>query len=128
MTPSARTIELPPAGVMSLITALGILEDHQGRFDVSLYLGLANRLNAAFSAAEWERMDDDDRRLVEVSMAEADLVLQALALTETLSVEFEWYPAVIDSVRFIGDALTELWTDDEWLAWHDGRSEGAPAG
>lgn len=127
MIPSARTIVLPPAGAAALITALGILEDNGVRVDVELFLGLSNKLNGAWTPAEWERLSDDDEREVELSIAEADLVLQGLAFTEAMSVDLPWYPMVIDTVRFVGDHLTELWSPEEWLAWRDGRAGAGPA-
>lgn len=132
MEPTSRTLSLPPAGVMSLLTALGILEDQGAVPDVARYLALTNRLHGSMSPQEWARLSDDPMGdgpavALELDMAEAAMVLEALAFTEAMSTELPWYPAVISTVRFIGDELTGLWSDDEWLAWRDaghGTSQG----
>ncbi len=126
VTPSARTIVLPPAGAAALLTALGILEDNGVRVDVALFLGLSNKLHGTWTPAEWDRMSDEDEREVTLTIAEADLVLQGLAFTEAMSVDLPWYPMVIETVRFVGDRLTGLWSSQEWLAWRDGRAGRGP--
>lgn len=121
MTATSRALVLPPSGGAALRTALGILVDHAVPVDQALLAGLDDRLASSWDAEEWRRLDDADERLVEISIAEADLLLFALAWTEAMSTELPWYPMVVETVRFVGDQLVGLWSDDEWLE-HRGAS------
>jgi hypothetical protein len=111
---------LPPTGGAALRTALGILVDHAVPVDVDRLGRLDDRLAATWTAEEWSRLDDADEREVELTIADAALLLFALSWTEAMSTELPWYPMVVETVRFVGDQLLSLWSHEEWLAHRSG--------
>ncbi len=38
-----------------------------------------------------------------------------------MSTELPWYDMVIQAVQFVGDAILDLWTTEEWVAWREWR-------
>lgn len=64
---------------------------------------------------------DGDVRTIALSIEEADLLLGGLRYTEAMSTELAWYDMVIEAVQFVGDAVLDLWTEEEWLAWRGCR-------
>lgn len=118
--PTDRVLDLPPSGAGALRTALGILTDNDVPVDLEVLDALDRRLAELYSAEEVAVLGDDVERPFAISIVEADLVLRALRFTEAMSVTFTWYPMVVDTVRFVGDRVTALWTDREWLAFRDG--------
>jgi hypothetical protein len=116
--PGTRDLRLPPEGAEALRTVLGILDDAMAPIDPFLAADLDERL-----AALWVPADGavDDTRVIPISVEEADLVLAGLRYTEAMSTELPWYPMVIDAVQFVADAVLDLWSDDEWVAWRAWR-------
>jgi hypothetical protein len=114
--PGTRDLNLPPEGAEALRTVLGILDDAMIPIDSFLAADLDERL-----AALWHAPDADSVRTIPISVEEADLLLAGLRYTEVMSTELPWYEMVIEAVQFVGDAILDLWTDDEWLAWREWR-------
>lgn len=113
-----RTLMMPAEGIIALQTITGILDDHEVPIDPVVADRLSRTLHEAtpFSTgAEGEELG------VELTIQEADVLLRGLAFTEAMSVELPWYDMVVHTVQFVGDALVELWTDAEWLAYRDNR-------
>ena len=115
----ARMLSMPAEGVIALQTVIGIIDDHALPADPWVYASLIKTLqeNSPVSTG-----GDGHEISIPLSMPEADLILRGLAFTEVMSVELPWYEMVIFTVQFVGDALVELWTDAEWLAYRDGPS------
>lgn len=113
----SRTLSMPAEGVIALQTVIGIIDDHALHADPWVYASLTKTLqeNSPVSTGA-----DGDQISIQLSMPEADLLLRGLSFTEAMSVELPWYEMVIFTVQFVGDALVELWTDAEWLAYRDG--------
>lgn len=112
-----RLLAMPAEGVIALQTVIGIIDDHALPADPWVYASLTKTLqeNSPVSTGA-----DGDTISIPLSMPEADLLLRGLSFTEAMSVELPWYEMVIFTVQFVGDALVELWTDAEWLAYRDG--------
>jgi hypothetical protein len=114
--PGTRDLNLPPEGAEALRTVLGILDDAMIPIDSFLAAELDERLTEL-----WQSPDDGPVRTIPISVEEADLLLAGLRYTEAMSTELPWYEMVIEAVQFVGDALLDLWTDEEWLAWREWR-------
>lgn len=74
--------------------------------------------------ALWPQPDDadlagNDQRPLMLAIDEAELLLSALRLTEAMSTGFAWYAMVVETVRFVGDQLLNLWSASECLAFRD---------
>ena len=110
---------MPAEGVIALQTVIGIIDDHALPADQWVYASLTKTLteNSPVSTGA-----EGDEISILLTMPEADLLLRGLSFTEAMSVELPWYEMVIFTVQFVGDALVELWTDAEWLAYRDGPS------
>jgi hypothetical protein len=108
-----RVVELPWEGAEALRTTLGIVDDNDIPLDTDICTSLDRRLAGLF--------DDGDRttpRPFELSIAEADTLVAGLRFTEAMSVHLDFFDMVADTCRFITDQLRELWSDDEWSAFH----------
>lgn len=107
---------MPAEGVIALQTVIGIIDDHALLADPWVYASLTKTLqeNSPVSTGA-----EGDEISIPLSMPEADLLLRGLSFTEAMSVELPWYEMVIFTVHFVGDALVELWSDAEWLAYRD---------
>jgi hypothetical protein len=114
--PGTRDLNLPPEGAEALRTVLGILDDAMIPIDSFLAAELDERL-----AALWQAPDTGAIRTITISVEEADLLLAGLRYTEVMSTELPWYEMVIEAVQFVGDAILDLWSDDEWIAWREWR-------
>lgn len=112
-----RTLTMPAEGVIALQTVIGIIDDHAIPADPWVYASLTKTLQANSPVSTGAEGDEIS---IPLSMPEADLLLRGLSFTEAMSVQLPWYEMVIFTVQFVGDALVELWTDAEWLAYRDG--------
>ena len=113
---SPRVLTMPAEGVVALQTVVGIIDDHDLKYDPEVYYNLTTRLHEATSASTGGSGDDTT---IEITLPEADLLLRGLSFTEAMSIELPWYEMVVQTVHFVGDALVELWTDAEWMAYRD---------
>jgi hypothetical protein len=109
-----RTLLLPWEGVEALRTVLGILDDHEVRVDTGAYESISVKL---LDAVMMGPQDGDIP--VNVSIAEANLLLEGLRFTDIMSMDLPFYDAVVDTINFVGEQLLALWTNAEWLAFHD---------
>jgi hypothetical protein len=114
--PGTRDLNLPPEGAEALRTVLGILDDAMIPIDSFLAAELDERLTEL-----WRSPDDGPVRSIPISVEEADLLLAGLRYTEVMSTELPWYEMVIEAVQFVGDAILDLWSDEEWIAWREWR-------
>jgi hypothetical protein len=112
-----RLLRMPAEGVIALQTVIGIIDDHALVADPWVYASLTKTLqeNSPVSTG-----GDGDEIELSLTIAEADLLLRGLSFTEAMSVELPWYEMVVYTVQFVGDALVELWSNDEWLTYRDG--------
>ncbi len=111
-----RTLTMPAEGVVALQTVIGIIDDHDLKYDPEVYYNLTTTLHEATSVSTGGSGEDTT---IQITLPEADLLLRGLSFTEAMSVELPWYDMVVQTVHFVGDALVELWTDAEWLAYRD---------
>ena len=58
---------------------------------------------------------------IEVSLPEANLLLEGLRFTDVMSMDLPFYDMVVDTINFVGEQLLALWTNAEWLAFHDAK-------
>lgn len=114
--PGTRTLDLPPEGAEALRTVLGILDDAMVPIDPFLAGDLDARLGEL-----WADGNTEPTQAIALSVEEADLLLFGLHYTEAMSTDLPWYSMVIEAVSFVGDAVYDLWTQDEWLAWREWR-------
>lgn len=121
--PGTRDLTLPVDGAEALRTVLGILDDSMLPIDGFLAADLDARLAALWSPPDNAAgtVGDGDVRTIALSIEEADLLLGGLRYTEAMSTELAWYDMVIEAVQFVGDAVLDLWTEEEWLAWREWR-------
>jgi hypothetical protein len=111
-----RALVLPWEGVEALRTVLGILEDHDVPVNAEAYQSISvTLLNAVMMGPQ------DGDIPIEVSLAEADLLLSGLRFTDVMSMDLPFYDAVVDTINFVGDQLLAMWTNAEWLAFHDNK-------
>lgn len=131
--PGTRDLELPPEGAEALRTVLGILDDAMLPIDPFLAADLDDRLaglwadgagsdgTGSLGAGLGAGATPPATRTLALSVEEAELVLLGLRYTEAMSTDLPWYSMVIDAVRFVGDAVVDLWSDEEWLTWREWR-------
>ena len=108
-----RVLDLPWEGAEALRTTLGIIEDNEVPLDPELCAALDRRLAGLFA--------DGDRatpRPFELSINEADTLIAGLQFTEAMSVHLDFFDMIRDTCRFVADQLRELWTDEQWSAYH----------
>jgi hypothetical protein len=114
--PDCRALVLPWEGVEALRTVLGILDDHDVPVDAEAYQSISvTLLNAVMMGPQ------DGDIPIEVSLAEADLLLIGLRFTDVMSMDLPFYDMVVDTINFVGDQLLAMWTNAEWLAFHDNK-------
>jgi hypothetical protein len=109
-----RTLVLPWEGVEALRTVLGILDDHEVRVNTAAYEAISVKL---LDAVMMGPQDGDIP--VDVSLSEANLLLEGLRFTDVMSMDLPFYDAVVDTINFVGEQLLALWSNTEWLAFHD---------
>jgi hypothetical protein len=111
-----RRLVLPWEGVEALRTVLGILDDHDVPVDAEAYQSISvTLLNAVMMGPQ------DGDILIEVSLAEADLLLIGLRFTDVMSMDLPFYDMVVNTINFVGEQLLAMWTSAEWLAFHDNK-------
>ena len=113
-----RTVSLPPDALSALSELLGIMTDQlmEGnmlrRWDSEKVVGLQLRLHEA-----------DETGQVELGLDDAALLLDGMAFTETMSVEFPFFDMVLWTSDFLTEELRKHWSEDSWLQYvgRDGR-------
>ncbi len=121
MPTDRRPLPLPVEGASALRETLLIMSEHLAFGDPHLFAEVSVRVQEVFTEEELAGLDSEDVRTIELSIAEADLLLDGLRFTEAASVDLPWYPMVVQTVRFVGEQLLGLFSDDEWLAWNAER-------
>jgi hypothetical protein len=109
-----RSMVLPWEGVEALRTVLGILDDHEVRVDTVAYESISVKL---LDAVMMGPQDGDIP--IDVSLPEANLLLEGLRFTDVMSMDLPFYDMVVDTINFVGDQLLAMWSTNEWLEFHD---------
>jgi hypothetical protein len=109
-----RSMLLPWEGVEALRTVLGILDDHEVRVDAVAYESISVKLLEAVMMGP-----QDGDIPIEVSLPEANLLLEGLRFTDVMSMDLPFYDMVVDTINFVGDQLLAMWSTNEWLEFHD---------
>ena len=104
-----RTVQLPPDAARALNEIIGIMTDQlmEGsmtqRWDAEKLVELQMRLHQA-----------EDGELIELDISDAALLLDGMAFTEVMSVEFPFFEMVQWTSDFVTQELRVHWTEDEW--------------
>lgn len=120
---------LPIEAASAIRQILGILDDHSTSFEFGASPNeIVKASDAAYravlledlvyntwTAEEWDELKGEDRS-IDLEIEDAALLLDGLALTETMSVDLPWIDMVRWTVDFITAELRPLWTDDEWAS------------
>ncbi len=121
-SPDTRPLSLPWEGVESLRTILGIVDDHELGVDADDRASLDNKLLIAPQAMGPIGAGTESQEIaIGVTMGEADLLLSALRFTDMMSMHLPFYDMVVETVQFVSDQLTDLWSPEEWMLWRDSR-------
>jgi hypothetical protein len=120
--PSISTLRLPWEGIEALRTVLGIIEDNEVKVDDVAFRNLEAKLSAAPMQLGSIGAGDEDREIeLDLAMTEAQLLLDALQFTDVMSMHLPFYDMVVETVQFVGDRITDLWTPEVWMRWRDAR-------
>ena len=107
-----REVSLQPDAALALGEIIGIMTDQlfegsmQERWDPEVLVGLQMRLHAAH-----------DGETIEMGIDDAALLLDGMAFTEVMSVEFPFFDMVQWTSDFVTAELRSHWTEDEWRAF-----------
>lgn len=110
MLPRQVTFEREAALALSEI--LGIITDQlmegmmQSRWDAEHVIDLQLRLHDATDGEE-----------ITLGIDDAALLLDGMAFTEVMSVEFPFFDMVQWTSDFVAAELRKYWTDEEWLQY-----------
>ncbi len=116
----ARPLQLPWEGIESLRTILGIVDDHELKVDNGALTSLMQKLDAAPGSGGAMLAGNEDAEVtLLLAMPEAALLLDALHFTDMMSMKMPFYDMVVETVQFIGDRLTGLWSAQSWMTWRD---------
>ena len=106
---TTRLVLLPPEAAMALNEIIGIMTDQlmEGnmttRWDAEKLVELQMKLH-----------DAQDGEAVDIDISEAALLLDGMAFTEVMSVEFPFFEMVQWTSDFVTGELRAYWTEDEW--------------
>jgi hypothetical protein len=121
---SVRILHLPWEGIEALRTVLGIVDDHELGVNQQAKASLETKLLAAPKALGPIQAGDEDRQVpVELDLDEASLLLEALRFTDAMSMHLPFYDMIVETIQFVGDQITDLWTAAEWMTHNDGRAK-----
>lgn len=104
-----RDVTLEPEAALALGEILGIMTDQlfegsmRERWDAETVVGLQMRLHSA-----------EDGETIQLGIDDAALLLDGMAFTEVMSVEFPFFDMVQWTSDFITTELRSHWTEDEW--------------
>jgi hypothetical protein len=116
----SRALCLPWEGIEALRTVLGILDDHEVRVDDAAKETLEQKLLAAPQSLGPIASGEESRTVaVALELPEARVVLQALQFTDSMSTHLPFYDMIVETIQFVGDQITDLWTTAEWMAFND---------
>ncbi len=116
----SRPLSIPWEGVESLKVVLGIVDDHEFGVDPLARASLEAKLDAAPKELGPINAGEEAENLtLHMTMPEASLLLEALHFTDVMSMELPFYDMVVETIQFIGDRLTALWSPVEWMSFRD---------
>lgn len=104
-----RNVTLPPEAAMALNEIIGIMTDQlvdgnmQSRWNAEVLVELEMRLHEA-----------EDGSAIQMGIDDAALLLDGMAFTEVMSVEFPFFEMVQWTSDFVTTELRSHWTEDEW--------------
>ena len=104
-----REIALDKEAIASLSQIVGIMTDQvqlaerHTRWDVEHLLDLDERL-----------FSHEDGRPIVLGIDDAALLLEGMAFTEIMSVEFPWFEMVQWTTDFVTTELRQHWTQEQW--------------
>lgn len=104
-----RNVILPPEAAMALNEIIGIMTDQlvdgnmQSRWNAEVLVELEMRLHEA-----------EDGSAIQMGIDDAALLLDGMAFTEVMSVEFPFFEMVQWTSDFVTTELRAHWTEDEW--------------
>ena len=107
-----RSIVFEPDAVSALFEILGIMTDQlmegnmASRWDAEAVLGLQMRLSGL-----------QEGEAVEIGIDDAALLLDGMAFTEVMSVDFPFFEMVQWTSDFITAELRSHWSEELWLAY-----------
>ena len=107
-----RQVHLEHEAVLALLQIIGIMSDQLGegnmesRWDVDVLVELQDRL-----------MEPAEGDAVTMGIDDAALLLEGMAFTEVMSVEFPFFEMVQWTSDFVTSELRSPWTEEEWLAY-----------
>ena len=107
-----RKVVLEPDAVSALFEILGIMTDQLmegnmvNRWDAETVVGLQLRLSGL-----------RDGEPVEIGIDDAALLLDGMAFTEVMSVDFPFFEMVQWTSDFVTAELRSHWSEDLWLAY-----------
>jgi len=109
---TVRIVLLPPEAAMALNEIIGIMTDQLlegnmgSRWDAEVLVELQMKLH-----------DAQDGESIEMDISEAALLLDGMAFTEVMSVEFPFFEMVQWTSDFVTTELRAYWTEDDWRAF-----------
>lgn len=107
-----KNIVIEKDAVSALAQILGIMTDHisesgkSAGWDVEHIVDLETRL----------LMVESDGAIT-LGIDDAALLLDGMAFTEMMSVEFPWFEMVLWTTDFVTTELRQYWTTDEWNSY-----------
>lgn len=107
-----RKVVFEPDAVSALFEILGIMTDQLmegnmvNRWDAETVVGLQLRLSGL-----------RDGESVEIGIDDAALLLDGMAFTEVMSVDFPFFEMVQWTSDFVTAELRSHWSEDLWLAY-----------
>lgn len=109
---TVRIVLLPPEAAMALNEIIGIMTDQlmdgnmTTRWDAEKLVELQMKLH-----------DAQDGEAIDIDISEAALLLDGMAFTEVMSVDFPFFEMVQWTSDFVTEELRAYWTEDEWRAF-----------
>lgn len=107
-----RAIAFEVDAVSALFEILGIMTDQlmegnmHSRWDTEAVVGLQMRLSGAENGVP-----------VEIGIDDAALLLDGMAFTETMSVDFPFFEMVQWTSDFVTSELRSHWSEELWMAY-----------
>lgn len=104
-----RSVTFEQEAVLALSEILGIMSDQlmdgemQQRWDAEHVVDLQLRLNDAHGGDA-----------IEIGIDDAALLLDGMAFTEVMSVEFPFFEMVQWTSDFVTEELRQHWSEDQW--------------
>lgn len=104
-----KSVTFEPEAILAMFEILGIMTDQlmegnmEQRWDAEHVVDLQVRLNDAREGSP-----------IEIGIDDAALLLDGMAFTEVMSIEFPFFEMVQWTSDFVTEELRQYWSDDEW--------------